>query len=114
MRATRERVYKEERRGSRAEPEGMPAYRMRKRAGGGNKKSSRQGNNQRLSRMSQGITEARGSGSSGRSQPEGHTGMRGQNLGKCWWAFEEQFHWTWGRVTSQVSTPRVKEGMMAT
>ena len=114
MRATRERVYKEERRGSRAEPEGMPAYRMRKRDGRGNKKSSRQGNDRRLSRRSQGITEARGSGSSGRSQPEGHTGMRGQDLGKCWWAFEEQFHWTCGRVTSHVSTPRVKEGMMAT
>ena len=67
-----------------------------------------------LGKIAQGITEARGSGSSGRSQPEGHTGMRGQDLGKCWWAFEEQFHWTWGRVTSQVSTPRVKEGMMAT
>ena len=114
MRATRERVYKEERRGSRAEPEGMPAYRMRKRAGRGNKKSSRQGNDRRLSRRSQGITEARGSGSSGRSQPEGHMGMRGQDWGKCWWAFEEQFHWTCGRVTSHVSTPRVKEGMMAT
>lgn len=114
MRATRERVYTEERRGSRAEPEGMPAYRMRTRAGGGNKKSSRQDNNWRLSRLSQEITEARGSGSSGRSQPEGHSGTRGQDLGKCWWACEEQFPWTWGRVTSQVSTPRVKEGMMAT
>ena len=111
-RAARERVYKD-RRGSGAEPEGMPAYRMRKRAGQANKESSRQGNNRILSRLSQEITEARRSGSRGRSPPEGHSQMRGQDLGKGCWAFEEQFHWTWGRVTSQVSTPGVKEGLMA-
>lgn len=68
------------------------------RAGGGNKKSSHQGNNRRLSRLSQGITGARAREAVGESQPEGHSGMRGQDLGKCWWAFEGAVSLDKGRV----------------
>lgn len=48
----------------------MPAYRMRKRARQQNEKSRHQRNNLRLSRLSQKIKEASGSGRSGRSQWE--------------------------------------------
>lgn len=81
----------------------MPAYRMRKRARQQNEKSRHQRNNLRLSRLSQKIKEASGSGRSGRSQwevphrdqsmglKEMLVGLRGAVSLDLWWDHKSGF-----------------------